>query len=73
MKLKPGDVVRLKSGGPPMTVEDCPFLNTVRCRYFKTALVDGCVTQIMETQNVPMVALKRPLWRRLVTFWRWFS
>lgn len=33
-EAKPGVVVRLKSGGPQMTIESNPFENQVMCSWF---------------------------------------
>lgn len=51
-EIKVGDVVRLKSGGPPMTVVEVLGSSTVRCGYF----VD---LQYQHTPILPMEAFKK--------------
>lgn len=46
-----GDIVRLKSGGPRMTVEDTGMVNTVVCVWF--------VGTKVERNSFPVSALER--------------
>jgi uncharacterized protein YodC (DUF2158 family) len=60
-KLKKGDVVRLKSGGPLMTVqqvEDRPGLQAVHCVWFSshnpsplTNVFDGTTLEVVEAES----------------------
>lgn len=40
-EFKAGDIVQLKSGGPPMTVEEDDRRGRYRCVWFKGASMEG--------------------------------